>query len=87
MRPERLVRITGTVDRGDKGTKIRGQDRASPGAIADDQASPHSTDGSPRRDGTITSPPRGLSASPGRHDRLAHFANGFSAGSRYGPPP
>jgi DNA polymerase III subunit alpha len=24
MRPERLVRITGTVDRGEKGTKIRG---------------------------------------------------------------
>ena len=87
--PERLVRITGTVDRGDKGTKIRGS-KIEP--LAEVQAQTikrvqHSTDGSPRRDGTVTAPPRGLSASPGKHDRLAHFANGFSAGSRDGPPP
>ena len=42
--PERLVRVTGTIDRGDKGTKIRGsQDRtAGRCANADHQAHSYS---------------------------------------------
>ena len=89
MVPERLVRITGTVDRGDKGTKIRG---ARLSRLAEVQAQTikrvhiRLTD-RPGVTGTVSAPPRGLSASPGKHDRLAHFANGFNAGSRDGPPP
>ena len=76
--PERLVRITGTIDRGDKGTKMRGS-KIEPLAEVQtqiDQARPDPTVGSIRRPRTTPATPRHFHASPRQHDGLTDVLDG-----------